>query len=109
MNREQLEHLIRAAGKITGSNKLVIIGSQAILGQFPNLIELIKKNKTDLLNEAECLITSIEADIIVPDSPEKADLIDSAIGELSLFHDTHGYYAQWQSGHQSCAYWRRWG
>ena len=26
--------------------------------------------------------------------PERADLIDGSIGELSMFHDTFGYYAQ---------------
>jgi len=37
---------------------------------------------------------SREADIIIPDNPEKSDLIDSVLGELSQFHDTFGYYAQ---------------
>lgn len=27
------------------------------------------------------------------DAPDKADLIDGAIGELSTFHETFGYYA----------------
>ncbi len=36
MRRPQLEHLIRAASAITGAQELMIIGSQAILGQFPN-------------------------------------------------------------------------
>ena len=35
MTREQLEHLIRAASTITDDDELVIIGSQSILGQFP--------------------------------------------------------------------------
>lgn len=39
---------------------------------------------------------SREADIAPFDDPDdaRADLIDGAIGELSLFHDTLGYYAQ---------------
>lgn len=36
MKRSELEHIIRAAGSITDARKLVIIGSQAILGSFPN-------------------------------------------------------------------------
>ena len=36
MQRPQLEHIIRAAAGITGADRLVIVGSQAILGQFPN-------------------------------------------------------------------------
>jgi len=35
MTREQLEHLLRAAGALTDQDRLVVIGSQAILGQFP--------------------------------------------------------------------------
>jgi hypothetical protein len=36
MKRSDLEHLIRAAGKIAQDGEIVIIGSQAILGQFPD-------------------------------------------------------------------------
>jgi hypothetical protein len=36
---------------------------------------------------------SIELDIYPKRHPEKSDLIDGAIGERSLFHETHGYYA----------------
>jgi len=35
MRRSELEHLIRAAGRIAGERELVVIGSQAVLGQFP--------------------------------------------------------------------------
>ncbi|MGQ0752176.1 MAG: hypothetical protein ACT4PS_16750 [Betaproteobacteria bacterium] len=36
MKRSELEHLIRAAGRIAGDPEIVVIGSQAILGQFPD-------------------------------------------------------------------------
>jgi hypothetical protein len=36
VTREQLEHIIRAAGSITSEDRIVIIGSQAILGAYPN-------------------------------------------------------------------------
>ena len=36
MTREQLEHLIRAAADIADDDEIVVIGSQAILGQFPS-------------------------------------------------------------------------
>ena len=39
MNRNQLEHILRAAGAITGRTEWVIIGSQAILGPVPNAPE----------------------------------------------------------------------
>jgi hypothetical protein len=38
----------------------------------------------------------MEADIAFTDDPDdgKADMVDGAIGELSTFHETYGYYAQ---------------
>ena len=36
MQRSELEHVIRACGEIAGDDEFIIIGSQAILGQFPN-------------------------------------------------------------------------
>jgi hypothetical protein len=79
MQRPQLEHIIRAAAGITGATEIVVIGSQAVLGQFPDA-------PTDLL-------VSIEADVFTFHSPDDADLIDGSIGEGSPFHQTFGYYA----------------
>ena len=36
MQRSELEHIIRASGEVAQDDKIVIIGSQSILGQFPN-------------------------------------------------------------------------
>jgi hypothetical protein len=36
----------------------------------------------------------VEADLFPLNHPERADLIDGTIGELSPFHSTYGYYAQ---------------
>ena len=79
MQRQQLEHIIRAAAGITGAKEFVIIGSQAVLGQFPD-------------SPAELLV-SIEADIFSLRNTADADLIDGSIGEGSPFHQTFGYYA----------------
>lgn len=79
MQRHQLEHIIRAATGITGAQEFVIIGSQAVLGQFPQA-------PADLL-------VSIEADIFSFRDPADGDLIDGSIGEGSPFHQTFGYYA----------------
>jgi hypothetical protein len=79
MQRPQLEHIIRAAAGITGADRFVVIGSQAVLGQFPN-------------PPAELLV-SIEADLFSLGSSKDADLIDGSIGEGSPFHQTFGYYA----------------
>lgn len=79
MRREDLEHLIRAAGGITGSRRIVVIGSQAILGQFPR----DAPPRTTL---------SVEADLLPLDAPEKWELVTGSLGELSPFHDTFGYF-----------------
>lgn len=80
MNRAELEHVIRAASAISGDDEIVVVGSQAILGQFPAApAELCKSN---------------EADVYPKNRPDMADLIDGSIGELSPFHETFGYYAQ---------------
>jgi len=80
MTRAQLEHLLRAAGDVCEEDELIVIGSQAILGQFPDAPEALR--------------VSTEADLIPCRHPQRADLIDGTIGELSPFHETYGYYAQ---------------
>ena len=82
MIKEQFEHTIRAAGAILGVNEILVIGSQAIHASIDYL-----------LAEAE---RSIEVDIssLEDEDGTKADLIDGSIGELSVFQDTYGYYAQ---------------
>jgi hypothetical protein len=84
MNREQLAHVVRAASVITGDGNILIIGSQALLGSWDD---------GELPDEAT---RSIEADVVFPDDPEelKMDALDGAIGEMSMFHQTHGYYGQ---------------
>ncbi|MBA2280917.1 MAG: hypothetical protein H0W25_06730 [Acidimicrobiia bacterium] len=84
MNREQLAHILRAASKIVEDPNIVVLGSQAILGSH---------DADDLPEEAT---RSIEADVAFWDDPDnvKSDDVDGAIGELSAFHATFGYYAQ---------------
>ena len=80
MRRVELEHLIRASAAIAADDEIVVIGSQAILGQFPEA--------------PVALLVSDEADVYPRNHPERADAIDGAIGEGSYFHETFGYYAQ---------------
>lgn len=82
MNKAQFEHAIRAAGAILGDNEVLVIGSQAIHASIDYRLE-----------EAE---RSIEVDVSSLNDADgsKADLIDGSIGELSIFQDTFGYYAQ---------------
>lgn len=80
MTRSELEHVIRAAGAIADEREIVVIGSQSVLGQFPDAPAALRK--------------SMEADVFPSRRPERADLIDGAIGEGSQFHEQFGYYAQ---------------
>lgn len=80
MRRRDLEHIIRAAATISDDDEIVVIGSQSILGQFP-----------DAPPE---LCVSMEADVFPRNHPERWDVIDGSIGELSPFHQMFGYYAQ---------------
>jgi hypothetical protein len=83
VTREQLEHILRAASQIIQDDELLIIGSQSVLGTW---------DETLLPEEAH---RSIEADVAPLDGDEqKSDLIDGALGEGSLFHESFGIYAQ---------------
>lgn len=78
MTRDQLEHAIRAACDVSRDCELWIFGSQAILGAFPNAPESLR--------------ASIEVDVQPKNRPEAVDDVDGALGELSMFHQTHGFY-----------------
>jgi hypothetical protein len=82
MKRNEFEHTIRAAGAILGVNQVLVIGSQAIHASVDFEIPVAQR--------------SIEADIadLKDRDGSKADLIDGSIGELSIFQETFGYYAQ---------------
>jgi hypothetical protein len=79
VRREDLEHVIGAAANVSGEDEFVVIGSQAILGPFPDA--------------PERLLRSMEADIYPRASPSKSDRIDGALGDGSTFHESFGYYA----------------
>ena len=79
MTRDQLEHVLRASAAITTDTSFVVVGSQSVLLPFPNApTELLLSNEVDLYPSMH---------------PERSDLIEGAIGQLSMFHDTFGYYA----------------
>lgn len=79
MKRDELEHVLRAAGAIAGASTWVIVGSQAILGAVPDA--------------PEDLLVSQEVDLYAPGDEAASDLVDGSIGEKSPFHETFGYYA----------------
>ena len=79
MQRSELDHVLRASAAISNESSFVLIGSQAVL-------LLVDEPPPELLR-------STEIDLYPALHPEKADLIDGAIGALSTFHDTFGYHA----------------
>jgi hypothetical protein len=80
VRREHLEHLIRAAADVVALEDIVVVGSQAILGEVP---EAPKE-----------LLLSQEADVYPLADPGRAIEIEGVIGEGSYFHESYGYYAQ---------------
>lgn len=78
MKKQQLDHVLRAAGRITGQRQFVIIGSQSLHGKHPDL--------------ADEIVRSAEVDLIASDSPDRTEWLN-AIGVHSPFHESFGYYA----------------
>lgn len=79
MDLRQIIHVLRAAAAITDQRNFVILGSQAVLVQYPNAPEEMRYSN--------------EVDIYPLDQPDLADLIDGSIGNDSPFHATFGYFA----------------
>ena len=77
MQRYQLEHALRAAREITGESEFIVVGSSALLGPYPDA-------------PAE-LTASLEVDLYPRLNPASAEKLN-AIGELSPFHQTHGFW-----------------
>jgi hypothetical protein len=78
MRRAEFDHVIAAAAEVADETELVVIGSQAILGSFPNA--------------PDGMLHSMEVDLYPRTHPERADDIDGSIGDGSWFHRTYGYY-----------------
>jgi hypothetical protein len=78
MKKQQLDHVLRAAGEITGLKQFIIIGSQSLHGKYPDL--------------PDDIILSAEVDLIAKKNPHKSEALNF-IGVYSRFHETHGYYA----------------
>lgn len=78
MNKQQLDHVLRAAGRITGESQFIIIGSQSLHASRPDLPDEI--------------LRSVEVDLIATKAAERTEWLN-AIGVHSQFHETYGYYA----------------
>ncbi|HEX5047199.1 MAG TPA: DUF6036 family nucleotidyltransferase [Gammaproteobacteria bacterium] len=78
MKKQQVDHVLRAAGRITGEKQFVIVGSQSLHGKHPDL--------------ADEIVRSAEVDLIAKRNVQRTEWLN-AIGQDSPFHETFGYYA----------------
>ncbi|WP_458041430.1 MULTISPECIES: DUF6036 family nucleotidyltransferase [Bacteria] len=82
MNRSELERAIRAATHVVMRDKVIIIGSQSVLGTWDQ-------------DELPALATLSNEVDIMPLDDDDAETIARRLdinGELSIFHETHGFY-----------------
>ena len=79
MNLDAFKHVLRAAAAIADETVFVVIGSQAILAQFPDAPPELTR--------------SMELDLYPKFRPDLAEVIEGAIGADSPFHGTFGYFA----------------
>jgi hypothetical protein len=78
MKKQQVDHVLRAAGRITGEKQFIIIGSQSLHGKYPDVADEILK--------------SAEVDLVAGKQGARTEWLN-AIGHLSPFHENFGYYA----------------
>ena len=78
MKKSQLDHVLRAARRITGETQFIIIGSQSLHASRPDLPDTI--------------LPSIEVDLIANNQRDRTDWLN-VIGVDSPFHQSFGYYA----------------
>ena len=78
MKKQQVDHVLRAAGRIAGEKRFVIIGSQSLHGTHPDL--------------ADDLVRSAEVELIATPKMDRTEWLN-VIGVNSKFHETFGYYA----------------
>jgi len=78
MTKQELDHVLRAAGRITGETQFVIVGSQSLHGKYPDV--------------ADEILRSAEVDLIAKNNPQDTEKLNT-IGVYSRFHETHGFYA----------------
>lgn len=79
MKKSQLDHVLRAARRITGETQyIIIIGSQSLHGKCPDVPDTIAM--------------SIEVDLIAKNERDRTEWLNG-IGVDSPFHESFGYYA----------------
>lgn len=78
MKKREVDHVLRAAGRITGEKQFIIIGSQSLHGKYPDL--------------PDSLVKSFEVDLMASKNADRTEWLN-VIGVYSPFHESFGYYA----------------
>jgi len=83
MKRDQLDHVLRAAGEATGQKRFVLVGSTAVVAW-----QALAPPQMTISREADLFAWDV--------SPEEAvriaDDLDGFLGQQSQFDATYGYY-----------------
>lgn len=77
MKKLQVDHALRAAGRITGEKQFIIVGSQSLHGKCPDLPDEI--------------LTSFEVDLIAARNTDRTTWLNG-VGVGSPFHESFGFY-----------------
>lgn len=77
MKKQQVDHALRAAGRITGEKQFIIVGSQSLHGKCPDLPDEI--------------LTSFEVDLIAARNIDRTKWLN-VVGVGSPFHESFGFY-----------------
>lgn len=85
MTRIQLEHAIRAACSLLGTTEVLVVGSQSILGSYPEISgPLSHSTEVDVLPNIELMAGN--------SSPQQAaDILNGSLGEGSAFESSHKF------------------
>src|SRR2546430_2849694 len=75
MKKQQVDHVLRAAGRITGEKQFIIIGSQSLHGKYPDI--------------ADEILTSFEVDLVASKNADRTEWLN-VIGVDSPFHESFG-------------------
>jgi hypothetical protein len=78
MKKREVDHVLRAAGRITGEKQFIIIGSQSLHGKYPDL--------------PDGLVRSFVVDLMASQNGDRTEWLN-VIGVYSPFHESFGYYA----------------
>ena len=78
MKKPQVDHVLRAAGRISGGKQFIIIGSQSLHRKHP-----------DVAGE---ILRSFEVDLIARRNPSRSEWLN-VIGQNSHFHEQFGNYS----------------